>query len=135
QLNKQRNIISGQNALGGNELLGQTESNYYAVNSGYNLSGDLLYQHKFNKPKRTLSVGITPTVNNKKGNTELYSINQYFTDSTVLDQNANTSSENYTLSGNISYTEPAGKQGILQFSYNPSYTWNKSDKETFNYDS
>lgn len=135
QQNRQRNLINGRNTIGGAELLGQTESNYFASNTGYNLSGDLIYQHKFKTPKRTLSLSITPSVNNKNGNTELYSINQYFTDSALLDQNANTASENYTLSGNVSYTEPAGKQGILQFSYNPSYTWNKSEKETFNYDS
>lgn len=134
QQNRQWNTINGRNTIGGAELLGQTASNYFASNTGYNLSGDLIYQHKFKTPKRTLSLSITPTVNNKTGNTELYSINQYFTDSAILDQNANTASENYSLSGNISYTEPAGKQGILQFSYNPSYTWNKSDKETFNYD-
>jgi hypothetical protein len=39
------------------------------------------------------------------------------------------------LSANVSYTEPVGKKGMLQFSYQPSYSKNKSDQRTYNFDS
>ncbi|MBL0310301.1 MAG: outer membrane beta-barrel protein [Bacteroidetes bacterium] len=134
QKNKQTNSIIGENSIGGNELLGFTQSTYFSNNFGYNISGDLTYQHKFKTLKRTLSLTLSSTANNRAGNTTLNSFNQYFTDSTLLDQIVNTSSKNYVVSGIVSYTEPAGKQGIIQLNYSPSYTWNKSDKETFNYD-
>src|ERR1019366_9286015 len=56
------------------------------------------------------------------------------TDSTILDQQATFYNNSYTVSGSITYTEPVGKTGMIQLNYNPSNTWNTSDKETNNLD-
>ncbi len=135
QENKQTNIIDGQNTMA-TELLSRTISNYSSKNSGYNASGDLLYQHKFHKQYRTLSINIGTTINNKKGNTTQNALNSFqnISDSATIDQQANSIGTSYKVNGNITYTEPAGKTGMVQLTYEPSYTWNKSDKETFNRD-
>ena len=105
-------------------------------NSGYNASSDLLWQHKFKKLYRTISFNIGTAINNKFGNTAQNALNSFLrSDSSTLDQQSNSSNTSYKINGNISYTEPAGKSGMIQLSYEPSYTWNKSDKETFNRDS
>ncbi len=136
QDNSQTNIIDGQNISSEGTMLSHTQSDYTAKSIGYNAAGDLLYQHKFAKRFRTLSIDIGTDINNKTGNAAQFALNSYqaLTDSATLDQQANSASTSYKLNGNITYTEPAGKTGIVQLSYEPSYTWNKADKETFNRD-
>jgi hypothetical protein len=136
QKNSQTNVIDGQNILPEGIVQSRTQSRYTADNSGYNGSGDLLYQHKFKRQYRTISFDIGSTINNKYGNAAQQALNAFesLTDSTTLDQQTNSASTSYKVNGNISYTEPAGKSGMIQLSYEPSYTWNKADKETFNRD-
>lgn len=136
QNNTQTNIIDGQSLSSEGSLLGRTQSNYTTKNSGYNASGDLLWQHKFKRLYRTLSIDVGTTINNKAGNAAQYALNSYqaLSDSALIDQQANSSSNSYKVNGNITYTEPAGKSGMIQLSYEPSYTWNMADKETFSRD-
>ena len=56
-------------------------------------------------------------------------------DSVWLNQTSPTLSNSHTLGGNIAYTEPVGKTGMLQFNYTPSNQWSKSNQSTNNYDS
>jgi hypothetical protein len=103
---------------------------------GYNTSGNLLYQHKFGKPRRTISFNVNATANGKDADGSNYSFNEFFnpyTD-TVRDQQYNLENSGTSLSGNLSYTEPVGKKGQLQFTYNPSYAVNSADRQTFNKD-
>lgn len=136
QDNSQTNAIDGQNIFSEGFLLSQTQSNYKSDNSGYNTSGDLLYQHKFKRLYRTISVNFGTTINNKLGNTAQNALNSFQnpSDSSTLDQQSNSTNTSYKVNVNISYTEPAGKNGMVQLSYEPSYTWNKADKETFSRD-
>lgn len=135
QQNNQTNIIDGQSSVA-QELLSRTLSNYTSNSSGYNVAGDLLYQHKFKKLYRTLSLNVGTIINNKNANSTQNALNSFqdLSDSATIDQQAKTIGTSYKLNGNITYTEPAGKTGMVQLSYEPSYTWNKSDKETFNRD-
>lgn len=137
QQNRQTNNIIGENSIAQTELMGTTQSNYQSKNFGYNASGDLVWQHKFRKQYRTISISAGGTVNNKNGSSNQLAFNTFADTSgnTALNQEAENKSQSYTVNGNISYTEPAGKSGMIQISYVPSYTWNIADKETFNYDS
>ena len=137
QQNSQTLNQFGQTTLANIEPLSQSQSLYTSNNFGYNISGDVLYQHKFKKPKRTISVDLSSAYNNKVGHTLLNSLNYYSEnrDSVWLNQTTPTSSNSYTLGANIAYTEPAGKAGILQFNYSPSNQWSYSNKSTGNYDS
>lgn len=107
-------------------------------NSGYNLNGNLLYRHAFAKRGRTISLGIGFGANDRDGET----FNQnYITDiknGSVVDtinQQSIPLSNGHNLNANLSYTEPVGKMGQLQFSYNPSINKSSSDRKTYDFDS
>ncbi|MCX6199986.1 MAG: outer membrane beta-barrel protein [Bacteroidetes bacterium] len=136
QQTEQTNFVDGQNSIAKIEPLSQTVSSYQSKNYAYNVSADLLYQHKFKKLYRTFSINLGTNINSKIGNTSQNAQNSFVqtNDSLLIDQRANSTGTSYKVYGNISYTEPAGKTGMVQLSYEPSYTWNKADKETFNRD-
>ncbi|HEV8079338.1 MAG TPA: outer membrane beta-barrel protein, partial [Chitinophagaceae bacterium] len=115
-------------------------SNYLsnALTSGYNFNNNILLRHSFAKRGRTFSVGINTSFNNKDGETYLTSDTKYYTNGVVKDSLVNQFTSNitsgYTLSGNIAYTEPISAKAQLQLNYNPSYTKNNADQETYQYD-
>lgn len=136
QQNTKENDITGINTTAENALLSRTNSIYTSANKGYDFSTDILFRHKFKKPRRTISLSATPSLTNKTGTTTQYASNQYSdTDSSVTDQQATNASANYSIKGSVRYTEPAGKTGMVMLNYDVSYSLTNSDKETFNRDS
>ncbi|PSJ75162.1 TonB-dependent receptor [Sphingobacteriales bacterium UPWRP_1] len=137
QNNSKETVLQGQNTLA-DALLNQANNFTAADNNGYNFTNDLLLRHKFKKNGRTVSVNFGTELNNKTGNTNLQSETVYYTllpDTAItLAQQANTNNNSRTFSGNVTYTEPTGKNGQLQLSYSPSATYSLSDKKTFNFD-
>ena len=95
--------------------------------NAYNFSNDLVFKHKFMKPGRTFSIGITTSANNRD------SKNTSEATSNLIPDNQSTSglTSGYSLSSNISYTEPLGKLNMLQINYNTSYSFNDINRETF----
>ncbi|MDB5228431.1 MAG: TonB-dependent receptor [Bacteroidota bacterium] len=136
QVNRSESDVSA-NSSSVEGLINQTQNSTTSKLSGYNFANDILYQHKFHKKGRTLSFNFTTSYNNKNGNGSLYSLSDYFLDSnsTLTNQRNNQHTKSYTLSGNISYTEPVAKNGQMQFNYGPSYTKSKTDKTTYDFDS
>lgn len=125
----------GQTATAESIILSQSNSVLETYNLGYNYSSELLFRHKFAKPRRTISFSVTPTINNRSGNSSNFANNLYSgSDTSVIDQQTDNASDNYTVAGNITYTEPAGKNGMVQINYDGSYAWNMADKQTFNRD-
>ncbi|WP_425575759.1 outer membrane beta-barrel protein [Nemorincola caseinilytica] len=125
------NVLAGNQM--GDVLQSRSRNSTSADNTGYNTSGNLLYQHKFGKPRRTISLNMNGSLNEKSGDGTNYSLNEYITstiDSVVRDQRYDLYTHGSTIGGNLTYTEPVGKNGQLQLSYNPSYTENASDKQT-----
>lgn len=136
QQNYKTSNTFGQTTNPEGTLLSQSNSRVDAYNLGYNFSTELLYRHKFNKPRRTISFSVTPTINNRKGNSSQLSENLYAgSDTSIIDQETVSSSNNYSIAGNITYTEPAGKTGMVQLNYDGSYAWNMADKQTSALDS
>lgn len=111
-------------------LQSHTETRNTAGSMGYNTQGNLLYQHKFGKPRRTISLNLNGTLNEKSGDGTTYALNEFIGDTMVRDQRYDLYSNGYTVGGNLTYTEPISKNGQLMFSYNPSYNQNSSDKYT-----
>lgn len=136
QDNQQINELNGITRLGEGLVQSGTQSVYSATSKGYTFSTDILYQHKFKLSGRTLSISATGSVNDRKGNTEQHSLNVFteVSDSVALDQKANTGSFSYSASGNISYTEPVGNIGNMEFSYQPFYSWSRNLVNTNQYD-
>jgi uncharacterized membrane protein YgcG len=138
QDNSRRSSFLGQNYFTIEDPLNTTENNTRTDNSGYSFSNDLLYRHRFDKKGRTFSANIGTSFNDKTGDRRLLSQNQYFTGvdtSEALDQLTLSASNGLTLSSNLAFTEPIGKQGQVQFNYTPSLNRNSSDRETNSLDS
>ncbi len=111
-----------------------TKSNGSQTNDGNNGQYDLLLRHKFKKKFRTISadLNVQNSLNNVTGTN--YALNSHFlpTDYTdTLNQRIISHAEALTVSPTISYTEPIGKNQILEFNYNYSYSRNISDRYTY----
>ncbi len=103
-----------------------------ANKSGYMFSGTALYNHKFSKPGRTISLNIATDQNQSQSNTTLNSGLSYLGDSiSKQNQLSEVKGGGKNYSANITYTEKAFKNGQVLLSYNPSYTL--SDNNSLNY--
>jgi uncharacterized membrane protein YgcG len=120
------------------DTLSTSESNRNVVRNGFNLRNNILYRHSFAKRGRTFSINFNTVLNKNDG--ETYSLSQYrfFKDIFIADSLQNQFIDNptdgYTLSANVSYTEPISSKSQLQFNYSPSYSKNKADQQTFEFD-
>jgi hypothetical protein len=107
---------------------------------GYNYSSDLVFRHKFAKKGRTVSLGVnySGNLNNSDGITQSLTIGQTrnqglgVMDTVTMDQKSNSKTKGETISSNLSYTEPIGKNGIIQVSYNASF--NNNNTNVYSYD-
>lgn len=137
QDNDRLNSVTGVRYYTANDLLSKTLFNSTYANSGYNSNNNFLWRHRFSKPRRTLSVNLSAGFNKRTGESYLESINEYFNtaiENDTINQFSDNNTRGYNLSTNISYTEPVGKKGMLQFSYSPYISKTKSDQEVFQYD-
>jgi hypothetical protein len=110
-----------------------------AESNGFNFNNNILYRHAFAKRGRTISLGVTTAVNKRDGETyqQVYTTNVTNNVAGYSDSSNRVTlpqSDGFQLSANLSYTEPLGKQGQLQFNYNPSYSKSESDQKAFLYD-
>ncbi|MBU6323971.1 MAG: outer membrane beta-barrel protein [Bacteroidetes bacterium] len=124
--------------LGLNKLLNSTSTENRSFGDGSNLSHSLLYKRRFTKQWRTFSANITHDYNRKHAEAFLTSANKFYENpDTVIELRQVSYSDNNstTLSGNLTYTEPSGKFGQWQISYQPSITRNDANKRTLTPDS
>jgi hypothetical protein len=102
-------------------------------NFGYDFSGNVLFRHRFKKRGRSFSWGVNMDVNDRDGDSYLYSINELYDqeETAIIDQRTDNVSDGATYSSNASYTEPVGKFGQVQLNYTASLSKNDSDKRTY----
>lgn len=104
---------------------------------GINFGNTLIYRLRLNEKGRSVSARINNNLNN---NELLYTLDALeWTGGIVLNvdttrQQSTTKTLNQSHSGNVTYTEPAGKNGMIQVSYNLSYTDNTSERQTNDFD-
>ena len=111
---------------------GYTSSN----NSGFNVNGsNLTLRHKFKKQYRTISLDITGNVNVNNGTGYNYSVNQFTSLNKIdtLNQFYNDSLHSYNFSPTLSYTEPVGKNQIIELNYNYNYSKSNTVNNTYNF--
>lgn len=135
QNNDGSSIVFGENRLR-SAVLNNTNNTYSSNLDGITVSAPLLYRHSFAKKGRTISLNITPGYNGNKGNSNLFSYVNYFSDSLAndsLNQLADLDKKGWQLSSNINYTEPLNDKTQLQFTYGTNLNKSESDKQTFNY--
>jgi hypothetical protein len=109
-----------------NNLINSSNTDTYTNSNGYNISGDLLWRHKFAKDGRTISTMFRGALSDNSSES-----NQNITLNDVLTkQITNNDANGYSYGGNIQYTEPIAKNHQLSINYNLNKTNNKTDKQT-----
>lgn len=106
-------------------------------NSGYNASLEATFRHRFKKKGRTYSIAFNPSQNINDGNTSNNSVNNFFDRPTPVADTINqigiTNRDSKTMNATFSYTEPIGKNQIIEFNYNYNSNVNNSGTQTFAY--
>lgn len=115
-----------------NSTINQSSS----TNSGFNINGaNLTLRHKFSKPFRTISLDMngSASVNNGEGKT--YAINTFNSPGMIdtLNQYYNDSLHSVNLSPTLSYTEPVGKNKVIELNYNHTYIKSTTINNTYDY--
>jgi Outer membrane protein beta-barrel family/Carboxypeptidase regulatory-like domain len=106
---------------------------------GVNFNNNILYRHSFRKRGRTFSANFNFGINNQDGEsyTDAYSL--YYKGPFIVKDTTRQFNDQltkgYQLSGSLNYTEPVGKKGaILEFRYNPSYSFTDSKKKAYSFE-
>jgi hypothetical protein len=106
-------------------------------NEGINGSLEATFRHRFAKKGRTYSIGLNSSYNTNDGSGNNLSINEFnlptrnYID--TLDQIYTTNRDGKNNSATLSYTEPIGKNKLLEFNYNISSNVNTSGRSTLGY--
>ncbi|MEN9977152.1 MAG: hypothetical protein RIR36_1312, partial [Bacteroidota bacterium] len=106
-------------------------------NEGINGSLEATFRHRFAKKGRTYSIGLNSSYNTNDGSGNNLSINEFnlptrnYID--TLDQIYTTNRDGKNNSATLSFTEPIGKNKLLEFNYNISSNVNTSGRSTLGY--
>ena len=117
-------------------IINETINRYQSDLKGLNLSSNLLYRHRFKKRRRTFSINLNNTYNDKNGESNLLSLNNFFTGtekSDTLDQFADLAIDGWSAATNFAYTEPIGERGMLMANYRLTFQNDDSKKETYDF--
>ncbi|WP_066839279.1 outer membrane beta-barrel protein [Rufibacter ruber] len=102
--------------------------------TGINFNNSILYRHSFAKRGRTVSVDVTNSYNQNKGDSRLNA--KYFFDlinegdDSLVYQNSTLDNKGYAAGANVNYTEPLSQNTQLQLTYNTNYSKSDGDKRT-----
>jgi hypothetical protein len=115
-----------------------SQSTSLSDREGYSINQNLLYRHRFGRAGRTFTLGWNNSINNSDGNGSLYAPNSYYKESggkstITQDQIAEQETKSHSNVFSTSYTEPIGRNKIIEVNYAHSKTNSLSDKRTFNY--
>jgi hypothetical protein len=131
-------LTSLQNFYGMGDSLNTSINRNTAQREGFNIRNNVMFRHSFAKKGRTFSVGFNTNYTKNDGNSVTNAQYRFFNDAAVVDslqqQLYDNNTNGHSIGGNIAYTEPIGKIGILQIDYTPSVQKNKADQQTFYFD-
>ena len=138
QNNKTYNSSEALNYYSLSDLISKSINESTNNSSGFNISNNILFRHAFKKRGRTMSINLNTGMNKRDRESYVDAFNTYYkgglvSDEDTLQQFSDQFSKGYNISANIAYTEGIGKKGQLQFNYNPSFSKNKADQQTFQY--
>ncbi len=129
-------------ALSQTELISGATSNssfskYNSKYSGYNLTSNLLFKHRFGVIGRTLSLNFKNGISNRDGAYDLFNKNLYqrkgIEDRDTIEQTSRSPQDGSDLRATIAYTEPLHKNGQMMLSYTNSIKRNTFDQQTYNF--
>ncbi|TZF82124.1 outer membrane beta-barrel protein [Pedobacter sp. BS3] len=98
-----------------------------------NFGANLLLNHRFKKPRRNISLMLNANTNNNDENDNVLNILNLQTPvpkDSIQHQLQDITNNSFNGGANLSYSEPLGKSGNLEFNYNYNYTKYNNDRET-----
>lgn len=130
-------LVTGQNFIpdSNNRKISNTVSNTNSSSDAYSANANILYQHRFAKKGRTVSLNLNPSISRNLTDGSFYSLSEYddtLRPEVILDRRYLTISNNKSINTNLSLTELIGKSGQLMLTYRPSFSKNDSRKNTNN---
>ena len=109
--------------------------NSISYSDSKNVGGMLQFNRKLNNNGRNITIQLNGDYS-KGDSKSLSNNNYYYYDGTTPNNTMNrwniTPTDNYSYSARFSYSEPIWKRTYLQFSYTYGYSYQKSDRETYN---
>ena len=111
--------------------------------SGLNFNNNLLFRHRFRKAGRTFTIGWSNSYAETNTHALYKSLNNFYDTDTSdsadriigQDQNVRQETHSYNNVVSSSYTQPLGKDKLLELNYAYTHNRNTSDKSTYNFDS
>lgn len=128
---------SSTELLGANTLqstfLSQLSSQQINESNGNSINGSILYNHRFEKAGRTISLNTTLSNSLNQSNALLISENIFANSANNrdIDQETRSVIDRNGLSTRLEYNEPLSKQSQLQLGYEKSWSFTDSDRKTF----
>lgn len=114
--------------------LSSTDNHSTFGQNGWSIGNTLLFNHRFAMPGRTFSVNLTTSLNSSEGKGTLLAQNSFLLDTagsgTLIDQLATSDNAGQSHSIQISYTEPLGGHGQIQFTASPNIMLTHASKLT-----
>jgi hypothetical protein len=106
---------------------------------GINWSNNITLRHKTSKKGRTISLNLTNSLNNNDRDGSTVSRigsfrNGVKTRETIINQISHQKTESKNYSAGISYTEPLGRDKVLEFNYRYNKNENSSNRRVFDFD-
>jgi hypothetical protein len=108
---------------------------------GYTMNQNLLFRHRFSKKGRTITVGVTSVTNQSNGEGTAYSPYYYYHSgetspyrSVILDQESKQNIKGFNNTISTSYTEPIGRNKMVELNYAYTNNHSTSDRKTFDRD-
>jgi hypothetical protein len=106
---------------------------------GYNMNNNLIWRRKFRRAGRTLSVNLSQYVNNSdRSGFSLDDQKNYGPSGSLVNplyrdymNNTDSRNSNYTVSA--SYTEPIGRNKLIELNYSRNSSRSESDRQTYDY--
>lgn len=126
-------ITFDQSQIRLNQVLRENSSE----NKSYHISGDVLYRQRFEKRGRTISAFLRTNINDRTGFRNQFDESHYYDggeSSLINNQQTDILTGGYTLSGNLTFTEPVTESTQLMLSYEPSLNRNESIQDVFRFD-
>jgi len=118
-----------------------SQSNNTNKRNGINLNNNFLFRHRFGKIGRTFTLGFSNVYGESDGDGSSYSPNFFYKPDGTLEgsfrQDYNNTQKTITRNNvlSASYTEPIGKDKLIEVNYAYTHNNNISDKKTYNLDS
>lgn len=126
------------NMFFGDELPNESFTSNNRQWDGYSFNNSILYRARINDRGRSVSSNFAVNLSNNEYLSFLDAVREYYEGpvftSDLTDQQSMSSTQSHSLSSGTTFNEPLGERGMLQLSYNISWSDNNSQRMTNSWD-